>query len=172
VKVKVIRQSQNTCCLVVGDGYLLPINLESPPTPFALNMAETTPTPLLSGPTSKEKRYDRQLRLWAASGQQALEEAHVLLVNPSLTDEQSGTALGTGVVGVEALKNLVLPGIGNYTIVDDATVSEEDLGVNFFLEEESLGKSRAAETCRLLQELNPDVNGNFKSEEWTSFLFS
>jgi NEDD8-activating enzyme E1 regulatory subunit len=59
---------------------------------------EATP-PLLQGPTSKEKRYDRQLRLWAANGQAALEESHVLLVNN-----------GAGTVGVEALKNLVLPG--------------------------------------------------------------
>ena len=44
-------------------------------------------------------RYDRQLRLWAASGQTALEESHILLINS-----------GPGVVGVEALKNLVLPG--------------------------------------------------------------
>ena len=44
-------------------------------------------------------RYDRQLRLWAASGQAALEESHILLINS-----------GPGVVGVETLKNLVLPG--------------------------------------------------------------
>ena len=67
-------------------------------------------------------------------------------------------------VGVETLKNLVLPGIGGFTIVDPATVTETDLGVNFFLEEESLGKSRAEETCRLLRELNPDVEGNHQSK--------
>ena len=55
--------------------------------------------PILHGPTEKEKKYDRQLRLWAASGQAALEAAHILLVNS-----------GAGTVGVEALKNLVLPG--------------------------------------------------------------
>ena len=108
----------------------------------------TTPPPL-QGPTAKEKKYDRQLRLWAASGQQALEISKVLLLNS-----------GPGVVGVEALKNLLLPGVGNFTIVDEAEVSEKDLGVNFFLEEESLGKSRAEETCNYLQELNPDVTGN------------
>ena len=107
----------------------------------------TTPPPL-QGPTAKEKKYDRQLRLWAASGQQALEEAKVLLLSS-----------GPGVVGVETLKNLILPGVGSFTIVDDAVVSEKDLGVNFFLEESSLGKSRAEESCRLLQELNPEVNG-------------
>ena len=108
---------------------------------------QTTP-PILQGPTAKEKKYDRQLRLWAASGQQALEEASVLLLNS-----------GSGVVGVETLKNLILPGVGNFTIVDEAKVTESDLGVNFFLEEESLGKSRAEECRKYLNELNPEVNG-------------
>lgn len=52
--------------------------------------------------TDKEKKYDRQLRLWQAHGQEALENADVLLVN---TDP--------GVVGIETLKNLVLPGVPN-----------------------------------------------------------
>ena len=108
----------------------------------------TTTPPPLQGPTAKEKKYDRQLRLWAASGQQALEDAKVLLLNS-----------GPGVVGVEILKNLILPGVGSFTIVDEAEVTEMDLGVNFFLEESSLGKSRAEESCRFLLELNPEVKG-------------
>lgn len=67
---------------------------------------------------------------------------------------------GPGVTGVETLKNLVLPGIGQFTILDSAIVSEADLGVNFFLEDASLNKYRAEETCRLLTELNPDVSGH------------
>jgi NEDD8-activating enzyme E1 regulatory subunit len=55
--------------------------------------------PILHGPSDKEKKYDRQLRLWAASGQAALESANLLLVNS-----------GAGVVGIETLKNLILPG--------------------------------------------------------------
>ncbi|KAF1817530.1 hypothetical protein P152DRAFT_454117 [Eremomyces bilateralis CBS 781.70] len=121
-------------------------------------MTETIPPPL-QPPTSKERKYDRQLRLWAATGQRALEESHILLVNS-----------GPGVVGVETLKNLVLPGIGNFTILDDALVCEADLGVNFFLDEDSLGSSRAEQCCRLLQELNPDVSGNFIAEPTTRFL--
>ncbi|KAF5864877.1 hypothetical protein ETB97_006103 [Aspergillus alliaceus] len=117
----------------------------------------------LAGPSSKERKYDRQLRLWAASGQKALEESRVLLVNSDGPWSKQSTGV-SGVVGVETLKNLVLPGIGGFTIVDPATVTEADLGVNFFLEEESLGKSRASETCRLLKELNPDVEGNFQSK--------
>lgn len=115
-------------------------------------MSQTTP-PLLQGPTAKEKRYDRQLRLWAASGQAALEQAHILLINS-----------GPGVAGVEALKNLILPGIGAFTIHDTAVVEECDLGVNFFLEESSLGKSRASETVFFLEELNPDVKGHVIEE--------
>lgn len=108
-----------------------------------------TPPPLVGIPTSKEKKYDRQLRLWAASGQAALEDAHILLINS-----------GPGVTGIELLKNLVLPGVGHFTIQDSALVTESDLGVNFFLDEDCLGGFRAEHTSRLLQELNPDVRGN------------
>ena len=113
--------------------------------------------------TAKQRRYDRQLRLWAASGQQALENSNVLLIN-SDGPLDGKDELASGVVGVETLKNIVLPGIGAFTIVDPATVTESDLGVNFFLEEDSLGKSRAEETCRLLKELNPEVDGIFSKE--------
>lgn len=99
--------------------------------------------------TAKEKKYDRQLRLWAASGQQALEDANILLLNS-----------GAGVVGIETLKNLILPGVGQFTIVDEANVRESDLGANFFLAEDGLGKSRAQEACNFLRELNPEVRGS------------
>lgn len=92
----------------------------------------------------------------------------MLLVNYDGPWDNEGTGV-SGVVGVETLKNLVLPGIGGFTIVDPATVTESDLGVNFFLEEESLGKSRAEETCRLLRELNPDVEGNFQTKVMPSY---
>ncbi|KAI5457204.1 hypothetical protein BGZ63DRAFT_428618 [Mariannaea sp. PMI_226] len=106
--------------------------------------------PILHGPSEKERKYDRQLRLWAAEGQAALENANILLVNS-----------GCGTVGIETLKNLVLPGIGKFTIVDNSTVSDEDLGVNFFLDESSVGKSRAKCCAEFLVELNPDVQGDY-----------
>uniref|UniRef100_A0A8C8HZY3 NEDD8-activating enzyme E1 regulatory subunit n=1 Tax=Oncorhynchus tshawytscha TaxID=74940 RepID=A0A8C8HZY3_ONCTS len=62
---------------------------------------------------SKDQKYDRQLRLWGDHGQEELENAHVCLIN--------STASGT-----EILKNLVLPGIGAFTIVDGHKVSGED----------------------------------------------
>ncbi|KAH8808914.1 hypothetical protein F5884DRAFT_845236 [Xylogone sp. PMI_703] len=111
---------------------------------------ETQTPPLIQGPSDKEKKYDRQLRLWASSGQKELEEAHILLLNS-----------GSGTVGIETLKNLVLPGIGRFTIADEATVNEADLGVNFFLDESSLGNSRAKCCTELLVEMNPDVTGDW-----------
>lgn len=71
---------------------------------------------------------------------------------------------GPGVTGVETLKNLVLPGIGQFTILDSNIVSHADLGVNFFLEDASLGKYRAVETAKYLLELNPDVRGSAITE--------
>jgi amyloid beta precursor protein binding protein 1 len=52
-------------------------------------------------------------------------------------------------------------GIGKFTIVDDAIVSEADLGVNFFLDESCLGKLRSQSCTELLQELNPEVEGDW-----------
>ena len=69
---------------------------------------------------SKEQRYDRQLRLWGDRGQIILGRTNVCV-------------LGSNAVGAELLKNLVLPGIGGFTIVDDAIVSKRDLGSKFVI---------------------------------------
>ena len=55
--------------------------------------------------TEKEKKYDRQLRLWGNHGQKALSEASVCLLNVTPT-------------GNEVLKNLVLPGKKKKTVMD------------------------------------------------------
>uniref|UniRef100_A0A8C9XVB3 NEDD8-activating enzyme E1 regulatory subunit n=1 Tax=Sander lucioperca TaxID=283035 RepID=A0A8C9XVB3_SANLU len=92
---------------------------------------------------SKEQKYDRQLRLWGDHGQESLENAHVCLINATAT-------------GTEILKNLVLPGIGAFTIVDGHTVSGEDFLCTL--------QNRAQAATELLQELNSDVSGNFVEE--------
>jgi len=109
------------------------------------SMASTTPSGV---PSSREKKYDRQLRLWGADGQNKLEAAHIALFGASAT-------------GCETLKNLILPSVGKFTIIDDKKVVDADLGVNFFLDEDSIGKSRAERTAALLGELNPDVRGDY-----------
>uniref|UniRef100_A0A8D0G203 NEDD8-activating enzyme E1 regulatory subunit n=1 Tax=Sphenodon punctatus TaxID=8508 RepID=A0A8D0G203_SPHPU len=99
----------------------------------------------------KEQKYDRQLRLWGDHGQEALESAHVCVINATAT-------------GTEILKNLVLPGIGSFTIVDGNQITGEDIGNNFFLQRSNICQNRAQCTTELLQELNNDVSGNFVEE--------
>lgn len=43
-------------------------------------------------------------------------------------------------LGNEIAKNLVLAGIGSLTISDGGLVTDDDLGAQFFLTEEDLGK--------------------------------
>jgi amyloid beta precursor protein binding protein 1 len=65
--------------------------------------------------------------------------------------------IGATATSTSILKNLVLPGIGHFTILDPSVVSGEDVGNNFFLEVDSIGKKKAAEAARLLSELNSSV---------------
>ena len=53
-----------------------------------------------------------------------------------------------------------MKGIGGFTILDDKITDGEDAGVNFFLEEASIGRSRAEEAYKFVSELNPDVSGD------------
>lgn len=55
----------------------------------------------------------------------------------------------------------MLPGVGAFTILDDAIVTPADAGNNFFLEgPHSIGRPRAQEAVRLLGELNDGVQGH------------
>lgn len=95
-------------------------------------------------------KYDRQLRLWGAKGQRALGDTCVVLV-------------GATAAGTETLKNLTLPGIGSFCVVDDALVSKQDEASNFFLSSNSAtSRSRAEMACHYLQELNADVQGAYQ----------
>ncbi|CAL1541660.1 unnamed protein product [Lymnaea stagnalis] len=105
----------------------------------------------------KNNKYDRQLRLWGDHGQSSLETARVCLINATAT-------------GTEILKNLVLPGVGSFTIVDGQKVQGEDVGNNFFLTVDSIGKSRAQVATELLSELNEDVSGDFLEENVDDLL--
>ncbi|KAL1220435.1 NEDD8-activating enzyme E1 regulatory subunit AXL [Cardamine amara subsp. amara] len=105
--------------------------------------------PTMSEP--KKTKYDRQLRIWGESGQAALETASICLLN-------------CGPTGSEALKNLVLGGIGSITIVDGSKVEIGDLGNNFMVDAKSVGESKAKCVCTFLQELNDAVNAKFVEE--------
>ncbi|KXL48492.1 hypothetical protein M433DRAFT_76101 [Acidomyces richmondensis BFW] len=88
--------------------------------------------------------YDRQIRLWGAQAQQRIRSANILLV--------SLRALGT-----EIAKNLTLAGIRSLTIIDNDPVTEEDLGTQYFIREEDVGKPRAEAAIPRIQEMNPRV---------------
>ncbi|KAG7595897.1 unnamed protein product [Arabidopsis thaliana] len=96
-------------------------------------------------------KYDRQLRIWGEVGQAALEEASICLLN-------------CGPTGSEALKNLVLGGVGSITVVDGSKVQFGDLGNNFMVDAKSVGQSKAKSVCAFLQELNDSVNAKFIEE--------
>jgi len=95
---------------------------------------------------SKDK-YDRQTRLWG-EGQILICAARLLCLN-----SDSCTS--------EILKNLILSGVGQVTIVDDAKISAEDLKNNFFVDACDINKDRGEIILKNLLELNPDVKGNY-----------
>ena len=64
-------------------------------------------------------------------------------------------------VGVECAKNLILAGPNTVDLYDPTTVSINDLGSNFYLKEEHVGKvSRARASHQQLCELNGNVRVN------------
>ncbi|OWT36091.1 amyloid beta protein binding protein 1 [Cryptococcus neoformans] len=111
----------------------------------------TAPVPSYR-PDAKARRYDRQLRLWASAGQRSLEQARVLLVECDAAGSQS-------------LKNLVLPGISQFTILSSKTTTAQDVATNFFLHPDSIGLNIAQESAKYLKELNPAVKGEARMED-------
>lgn len=105
---------------------------------------------------AKARRYDRQLRIWGPHGQDALEKAHICVIN-------------AGPTGTETLKNLVLGGIKGFTIVDSADVTASDFGNNFMIENGACGK-RAAAVAEPLRELNESVHGGCIEEDAMTLL--
>lgn len=85
--------------------------------------------------------YDRQLRLWGVQAQQRLLKSKVLV-------------WGLEGSNVEVCKNLILAGV-SLTVRDHRTVTSDDVGFNYFLRAEDIGKSRAECTAAKLQEMNP-----------------
>ena len=104
---------------------------------------------------SKDK-YDRQTRLWG--------EGQILICSAKLL------CLNSDCCSCEILKNLILSGIGEVTIVDDSKISSEDLKNNFFVDAEDVGKLRGEIVLKNLLELNPDVKGNFINKNAKDYL--
>ncbi|CCF56335.1 hypothetical protein KAFR_0B00350 [Kazachstania africana CBS 2517] len=95
--------------------------------------------------------YDRQIRLWGLAAQTNMRSAKVLLIN-------------IGSIGTEITKNIVLSGIGHFHIMDASKVSEEDLGSQFFLSCEDVGKYKIDAVRERIMDLNPRVELQFDIE--------
>jgi len=89
-------------------------------------------------------RYDRQMRLWGTEAQQRMRNATILVVNLRAT-------------ATEAIKNMVLAGIGKLLILDSEPVAEEDLGAGFFFRDEDVGRKRLDAAKSRIESLNPLV---------------
>ncbi|RDW78801.1 E1 ubiquitin-activating protein AOS1 [Aspergillus mulundensis] len=88
--------------------------------------------------------YDRQIRLWGVKAQEKLRSANILLI--------TFKALAN-----EVAKNLVLAGIGSLTIIDDAIVTEDDLGAQFLLNQDCIGQNRAQAAAPAVRDYNKRV---------------
>ena len=104
---------------------------------------------------SKDK-YDRQTRLWG--------EGQILICASKLL------CLNSDSLSSEILKNLILSGVGEVTIIDNAKISQDDLKTNFFVDADDIGKLRAEVVLKNLLELNPDVKGNFIEKSSKEYL--
>ncbi|CAH1759104.1 3762_t:CDS:2, partial [Entrophospora sp. SA101] len=89
--------------------------------------------------------YDRQIRLWGLEAQQKMRNSSILIC-------------GMRGLSNEVCKNIVLSGVGKVTIIDQNLVTENDLGAQFLLSEQDIGKNRALAAADRVKYLNPRVN--------------
>ena len=115
-------------------------------------------------------RYDRQMRLWGERGQQALQNASVLVMY-------------SGPTSAECAKNLILGGVARLTMCDapERLVEERDAGNNFMVVKNALSrcggknntitetverrKKRGEMVCEHLRVLNANVEVTFWDED-------
>lgn len=109
---------------------------------------------------SKENEYDEN----AASHKMDLQSRTAAALGvDTMKNLSSLTVLIIGLrgVGVETAKNLILTGPKQVTVYDDEKVSYSDLGANFYLTADDVGKLSRSEACtKPLAELNPYCNVN------------
>ncbi|KAK4064006.1 uncharacterized protein Triagg1_9334 [Trichoderma aggressivum f. europaeum] len=97
--------------------------------------------------------YDRQIRLWGMAAQAKIQNANILLIT-------------IRALANEIAKNLVLAGVGSLTVLDNAVVTEADLGAQFLLSEveNPVGQNRAEAASAALRKLNPRVQIHVDAE--------
>jgi len=65
-----------------------------------------------------------------------------------------------------------LPGVGSFLIVDDKKVDKRDLGNDFFVTVDDIGRPKAQVVADLMMEMNPDLEGKgaFVNENVNDFI--
>ncbi|KPA84021.1 putative ubiquitin-activating enzyme e1 [Leptomonas pyrrhocoris] len=100
---------------------------------------------MLSEDEQKRQLYNRQEYVVGAETQAKYGSTTVLVVG------------ATG-LAAEIIKNIVLTGVKSVKVLDDALISIEDLGTNFFLHPGDVGKPRGATVASAAKELNRFVD--------------
>lgn len=89
--------------------------------------------------------YSRQIKTFGFETMMKLQNLKILIV-------------GMRGLGVEITKNIILSGVKEVKILDQNITKITDLGSNFLLSEENIGKPRDISCLPKLKELNPYVN--------------
>jgi len=101
--------------------------------------------------------YSRQISTFGVETMINLSKLKVLIV-------------GLKGVGIETAKNIILAGPQMVTLFDDEPVQPEDLGANYFFNEESIGTPRHLVCVDKLAKLNPYVEVNNATQDISSVL--
>ncbi|KAK3808468.1 MAG: SUMO-activating enzyme subunit 1 [Benniella sp.] len=88
--------------------------------------------------------YDRQIRLWGLEAQHRMRNASILIA-------------GMRALSDEVCKNIILAGVGSITLLEHEVVTEEDLGAQFLVRQEDIGRNRAEAAAEKARHLNPRV---------------
>ncbi|XQJ27115.1 ubiquitin-activating enzyme E1, putative [Leishmania guyanensis] len=96
---------------------------------------------MLSEDEQKRQLYNRQEYVVGSETQARYGSTNVLVV-------------GAKGLGAEIIKNIVLTGVKSVKVLDNAVVTIEDLGTNFFLRPDDVGKPRGAAVAQAAKELN------------------
>ncbi|KAF9576261.1 hypothetical protein EC968_009823 [Mortierella alpina] len=95
-------------------------------------------------PFNEAALYDRQIRLWGLEAQHRMRNASILIA-------------GMRALSNEVCKNIILAGVGSITLLEHETVVEEDLGAQFLIRHEDIGRNRAEAAAERARHLNPRV---------------
>ncbi|KJH42215.1 ubiquitin-activating enzyme E1 [Dictyocaulus viviparus] len=128
-------------------------------------LTEISSAPTSTPPTKKARVAELSDKLKSYVCRYALGESAMINLRKA-----SVIVSGLGAVGVEVAKNLILGGVRNVTLHDRKNTEWLDLSAQYYLNEDDIGKNRAAASFERLAELNDSVNCHLLLDELTEDL--